>query len=80
MKAKAKKPGRILPAPRGGENAKFFGEHNKKVAVRTCLMCGAYSDENRHQFQSNVGHYFQRKPCHLFRLNHSQSFHSKVGH
>lgn len=41
---------------------------------------GAYSDENRHQFQSNVGHYFQRKPCHLFRLNHSQSFHSKVGH
>lgn len=40
----------------------------------------AYSDENRHQFQSNVGHYFQRKPCHLFRLNHSQSFHSKVGH
>ena len=40
----------------------------------------AYSDENRHPFQSNVGHYFQRKPCHLFRLNHSQSFHSKVGH
>lgn len=40
MKAKAKRPGRILPAPRGGENAKFFGEHNKRVAVRTCLMCG----------------------------------------
>ena len=44
------------------------------------LIDSAYSDENRHQFQSNVGHYFQRKPCHLFRLNHSQSFHSKVGH
>jgi hypothetical protein len=44
------------------------------------LVPDAYSDENRHPFQSNVGHYFQRKPCHLFRLNHSQSFHSKVGH
>lgn len=40
----------------------------------------AYSDENRHPFQSNVGHYFQRKPCRLFRLNPSQSFRSKVGH
>ena len=34
------KPTKILPAPRSGENAKIFGEHNKSVAVRTCLMCG----------------------------------------
>ena len=50
------------------------------VLVFSAQANSAYSDENRHQFQSNVGHYFQRKPCHLFRLNHSQSFHSKVGH
>ncbi len=51
-----------------------------ETTTETIETCNAYSDENRHQFQSNVGHYFQRKPCHLFRLNHSQSFHSKVGH
>ncbi len=43
-------------------------------------MLGAYSNENRHRFQSNLGHYFQHKPCHLLRLNPSQAFHSKVGH
>ena len=60
-----------------------FGTHIAHALLWPVFMFpsfGAYSDENRHQFQSNVGHYFQRKPCHLFRLNHSQSFHSKVGH
>jgi hypothetical protein len=65
----------------------FFKTGRKKAEGRSIAgvmqangVSGAYSDETRHRFQSNVGHCFQRKLCHLFRSKPSQPFHSKVGH
>ena len=43
-----------------------------------CLV--AYSDEICHRFQSNVGHFLQRKRCHSVHSKPSQSFRSMVGH
>ncbi len=40
----------------------------------------AYSDEICHRFQSNVGHFLQRKRCHSVHSKPSQSFRSMVGH
>lgn len=40
----------------------------------------AYSDEIGHRFQSNVGHFLQRKRCHSVHSKPSQSFRSMVGH
>ena len=42
--------------------------------------CTAYSDEICHRFQSNVGHFLQRKRCHSVHSKPSQSFRSMVGH